>query len=386
MVIRTVNHMDPHLQKLDISSTVEIVMQSDTKYLHALASIPSVTGKTLRALAAHFQSFEDAWRADEGDFQRAGLDEKAITAVSWKRPSLDPDREMETLVRKSIWLIRETDSDYPLLLAQIPNPPFILYGTGRATLFDSQISFGVVGSRKPTSYGIQATELITETLARAGACIISGLALGIDAIAHRTAVEAGGATVAVLGSGIDDESLYPQSNRGLARRITESGGMVISEYPPGTPALKEHFPARNRIISGLSKGILVVEAQEKSGALITARFALEQNRDVFAVPGSIFSLSSKGTNALIQEGAKLVSCGEDILKEYGIEYTTNTGSLEPLDETEERILVVLVESRTVDDIKTLTGLDTPAIIASVSLLEMKGRIRATEGERYERIL
>ncbi|KKW18658.1 MAG: protecting protein DprA protein, partial [Parcubacteria group bacterium GW2011_GWB1_50_9] len=282
-----------NLQKLHISSTVEVIMQTDVKYLHALASIPSVTGKTLRILAAYFSSFEEAWRADEG-------------------------------------LIRETDSDYPLLLAQIPNPPFILYGTGRATLFESQIPLGVVGSRKPTSYGIQATETITETLARAGACIISGLALGIDAIAHRTAVEAGGATIAVLGSGIDNESLYPPSNQGLARRITESGGAVISEYPPGTPALKEHFPARNRIISGLSKGILVVEAQEKSGALITARFALEQNRDVFAVPGSIFSLSSKGTNALIQEGAKLVSCGEDILKEYGIEYTTNTGSLEPL--------------------------------------------------------
>src|SRR3990167_7392208 len=291
---------------------------------------------------------------------------------------------METLVRKSIWLIRETDSDYPLLLAQIPNPPFILYGTGRATLFDSQISFGVVGSRKPTSYGIQATELITETLARAGACIISGLALGIDAVAHRTAVEAGGATVAVLGSGIDDESLYPQSNRGLARRITESGGMVISEYPPGTPALKEHFPARNRIISGLSKGILVVEAQEKSGALITARFALEQNRDVFAVPGSIFSLSSKGTNALIQEGAKLVSCGEDILKEYGIEYTTKSAPEEPLNEHESFVMNILTESRTVDDIKTLTGLDTPAIIASVSPLEMKSRIRNLGSDTYQK--
>ncbi len=361
-------------------------MQSDTKYLHALASIPSITGKTLRALAAYFPSFEDAWRADEGMLRSAGLDEKAITAVSWKRPSLDPDREMETLVRKSIWIIRETDSDYPLLLAQIPYPPFVLYGTGRFSALESQLSFGVVGTRKPTSYGIQATELITETLSRAGACVISGLALGIDAIAHRTTVEAGGATIAVLGSGIDDASIYPQSNRGLARRITESGGMVISEYPPGTPALREHFPARNRIISGMSKGILVVEAQEKSGALITARFALEQNRDVFAVPGSIFSLSSKGTNTLIQEGAKPVSCGEDILKEYGIEYTTNTGESEPLDETEERILDVLAESRTVDDIKALTGLDTSTIIASLSLLEMKGRIRAIEGERYERIL
>lgn len=361
-------------------------MQKDTKYLHAFALIPSVTGKTLRALAGYFPSFEDAWRADEGMLKNAGLDEKAITAISWKRPSLDPDREMETLVRKSIWLIRETDSDYPLLLAQIPNPPFVLYGTGRFSTSESELPFGVVGARKPTSYGIQAAEMITEALSRAGATIVSGLALGIDAIAHRTAVEANGTTIAVLGSGLDDESLYPPSNRGLARRITESGGAVISEYPPGTPALKEHFPARNRIISGMSKGVLVVEAQEKSGALITARFALEQNRDVFAVPGSIFSLSSKGANALIQEGAKLVSCGEDILKEYGIEYTTNTVSAEPLSETEEQILDILGEPRSIDDIKSITGLDTPSIIASVSLLEMKGRVRATEGERYERIL
>lgn len=360
-------------------------MQNDTKYLHALASIPSITGKTLRALAGYFPSFEDAWRADEGMLKNAGLDEKAITAISWKRPSLDPNREMETLVRKSIWLIRETDSDYPAALQEIPHPPFLFYGSGAPNVFSVALSIGVVGSRKPTSYGTQATELITETLSRAGATIVSGLALGIDAIAHRTAVEANGATVAVLGSGLDDESLYPPSNRSLAHRITESGGAVISEYPPGTPALKEHFPARNRIISGLSKGVLVVEAQEKSGALITARFALEQNRDVFAVPGSIFSLSSKGTNTLIQEGAKLVSCGEDILKEYGIEYTTNTGSTEPLSEIEEQVLDILGEPRSIDDIKSATGLDTPAIIASVSLLEMKGRVRATGGERYERI-
>jgi DNA processing protein len=183
---------------------------------------------------------------------------------------------------------------------------------------------------------------------------------------------------------VDESSLYPTSNRSLAKRIVESGGTVVSEYPPGTPALREHFPQRNRIISGLSKGTLVIEAPEKSGALITARFALEQNRDVFAVPGSIFSLASKGANALIQEGAKLVSTGEDILKEYGIEYTKNTDEDEPLDEREKIILDFLTEARSVDDLKTLTGLDTPIIIASLSLLELKGRIRNSGGETYER--
>ena len=361
-------------------------MTNDLKFLHALASIPSVTGKTLRTLAAYFPSFEEAWRADEGILRNAGLDEKAIAAVSWKRPSLDPDRELETLMRASIWLIREKDPDYPATLQEIPHPPFLLYGSGNPNVFSAGLPIGVVGTRKPTSYGIQAAEAITETLARAGACIISGLALGIDAIAHRTTLDANGATIAVLGSGIDDESLYPPPNRSLARRIAESGGAVVSEYPPKTPALKEHFPARNRIISGLSKGVLVVEAQEKSGALITARFALEQNRDVFAVPGSIFSLSSRGTNALIQEGAKLVSSGEDILKEYGIDYTTKSAPEEPLNEHESFVMNILTEPRTVDDIKHLTGLDTPIIIASLSLLELKGRIRNAGSETYERIV
>lgn len=361
-------------------------MQNDTKYLHALASIPSVTGKTLRALAAQFPSFEDAWRAAESDFQNAGLDEKSIAAISWKRPSLDPDRELEALMRENIWLVREGDSGYPAFLQEIPHPPFLLYGSGHPNTLSTKLPIGVVGSRKPTSYGVQATEMITETLSRAGAAIISGLALGIDAIAHRSALDAHGATIAVLGSGIDDESLYPPSNRSLAKKITEAGGAIISEYPPKTPALKEHFPARNRIISGLSKGVLVVEAQEKSGALITARFALEQNRDVYAVPGPIFSLSSKGTNALIQEGAKLITCGEDILKEYGIDYTTKSAPEEPLNEQEAFVMSILTEPRSVSDIKHLTGLDTSIIIASLSLLELKGRIRNAGGETYERIV
>ena len=291
-------------------------MNTDTKYLHSFASIPSIGARALQKISDYFPSFEDAWRADEKEIRNAGLDVKAISAILWKRPSIDPDREMEALARENIWIIRASDAEYPALLKEIPNPPFVLYGSGHPSALASSLSIGVVGARKPTSYGAQATETITASLGAAGITIVSGLALGIDSLAHRAALEANAPTIAVLGSGIDEMSIYPSSNRGLARRIKDSGSVVVSEYPPKTPAMKEHFPQRNRIISGLSKGIVVIEAQEKSGALITARFALEHNRDVFAVPGSIFSLSSAGTNSLIQEGAKLVSCGEDILKEY----------------------------------------------------------------------
>ena len=361
-------------------------MNTDTKYLHSFALIPSIGARALQKISEYFPSFEDAWRAREEDIRNAGLDLKTISAILWKRPSIDPDREIEALSRESIWIIRVTDTEYPTLLKEIPNPPFVLYGSGSPSACASPIAIGVVGTRKPTSYGIQAAETITRTLGTAGITIVSGLALGIDAIAHQAALEANASTIAVLGSGIDEHSIYPSSNRGLARRIKDSGGIVISEYPPKTPAMKEHFPQRNRIISGISKGVLVIEAQEKSGALITARFALEHNRDVFAVPGSIFSLSSAGTNALIQEGAKLVSTGEDILKEYGIDYTTENAPREAVDETAGLILRTLTEPRTVDHIKFVTGLDTPAIIASLSLLELKGRVRPSGGDTFERII
>lgn len=359
----------------------------DLKFLNAFNSIPGVGPATLRTLKNNFGTYEEAWVADEGALFRAGVNPPSLRAISWKRATLHPDKEMEKLVKEDVWLIAEEDENYPALLREIPNAPVALYGRGDIrALAEETLKIAVVGTRRPTHYGLEACEKIVIGLSGAGITVVSGLATGIDARSHEAALDMQGKTIAVLGSGVDHNSIFPPENRGLARRIAESGGAVISEYAPGTPALKEHFPQRNRIISGLSKGILVVEAREKSGALITARFALEQNRDVFAVPGSIFSPTSLGPHRLIQDGAKLVTSHEDILMELGIEYTKEgKGDLSGIPEEERLLLAFLVEPVGVDYLKEKTHLDTAVIISSLSMLELKGHIRNMGGNTYQKI-
>ncbi len=342
----------------------------------------------MRILKKHFGSLAEAWRAGSADLQNSGLEQSALSGIAWKKSSLHPDREMEKLVKENIWLINEEDEKFPSSLKEIPSPPFLIYGKGRMELLtDQSVCIGVVGPRKPTSYGIEATEKIVSGLARAGLIIVSGLAMGIDAQAHETTLSEKGKTIAVLGCGIDQSSIFPPENRGLARRIVENSGIVLSEYSPGTPAVKEHFPQRNRIISGLSRGVLVIEAREKSGALITSRLALEQNREVFAVPGSIFSLASFGPNQLIGQGAKLVTSAKDILDELGLDYTEvkGLGSSEPMDEKEWTLLQLLEVPIGVDALKEKTGLDPSVLLASLSMLELKGKIKNMGGDTYQRI-
>ncbi len=360
-------------------------MSTDLKFLNAFNSIPGVGPATLRTLKNHFVTFEAAWCAGEHELTQAGVTAKALQTILWKRPSLHPDRELQKLAKENIWILTEDDEHYPSYIKEIANPPVILYGKG--AMLEDRISIGVVGTRRPTAYGVEATETIVRELAEAGLIIVSGLASGIDARAHETTLETQGKTIAVLGSGLDHYSIFPPENRGLARRIAEGGGTIISEYAPGTPAVKEHFPARNRIISGLSRGVLVIEAREKSGALITARFALEQNREVFAMPGSIFSPTSRGPNKLIQEGAKLITSAQDILEELGIEYNKEQERKldELLGERERILLEFLEEPLGVDVIKEKTGFDTPAIVASLSMLELRGRVRNLGGDTYQKI-
>lgn len=358
----------------------------DLKFLNAFNSIPAVGPASLRLLKNHFGVLETAWRAGENALQESGITTTALQAILWKRPSLQPDREMEKLVRENIWLITEEDERYPPLLKEIPSPPLLLYGKGALP----QTRFGalaVVGTRRPTAYGLEATEKIVQELAGAGLTIVSGLATGIDTRAHEACLEVKGRTIAVLGSGVDQNSIFPPENRGLGRRIVESDGAIISEYAPGTPAVKEHFPARNRIISGLSLGVLVSEAREKSGARITARYALDQNREVFALPGSIFSPTSRWPNRLIQEGAKLVTCAADILEELGMDYTKERvrKSDELLGEKEKVILELVEEPLSVDVIKEKTGLETSAIVASLSMLELKGRVKNLGADTYQKV-
>ncbi|MCX6737894.1 MAG: DNA-processing protein DprA [Candidatus Parcubacteria bacterium] len=206
---------------------------------------------------------------------------------------------------------------YPQLLKEIIDPPRVLYYKGNLDFNNAPI-IAVVGTRRCSDYGKQATIEIVFKLAQAGFTIVSGMAKGIDTIAHQTALDYNSKTIAVLGTGIDDKSIYPQENLGLSKKIIENNGAIISEYSPGTTGYKSNFPKRNRIISGISQAVLVIEAKEKSGALITARHAIRQKKTVFALPGSIYSPNSKGCNQLIKNGAKLINRAEDIFKEFGL--------------------------------------------------------------------
>lgn len=276
---------------------------------------------------------------------------------------------------------------YPKSLSHIADPPQILYCRGNLSLL-AKTCFAVVGTRKLTSYGKEVAQNIVRGLAQAGFVIVSGLATGIDTIAHQTTLDCEGKTIAVLGTPLDQ--IYPPENYKLAQSILDSGGLMISEYPSGYPGLGINFAIRDRLISGLSKGVLVIEAPEKSGALITARCALDQNRDVFAIPGSIFSSNSIGPNNLIKNGAKLVTSARDILDEYG-ENLKLFEDLKPAistkDPVQKIILAILDEDGTmfIDDIIRKSKKETSKIIAALSVLEIKGLIKNTGNGKYRKV-
>jgi len=276
------------------------------------------------------------------------------------------------------------DKNYPKLLKEIKNPPEVLYYRGE--LNPDEKCFGVVGTRMFSSYGKQVVLEIAGDLAEAGLTIVSGLAPGIDTFAHTATVERRKRTIAVLGTGIDERSIYPQSNLNLARKILETGGCLISEYPPGTRGTNFTFPQRNRIISGLSLGVLVVEAKEKSGALITADWAKKQQRLVFAIPGPIHSLNSKGCHYLIKhEVAKLIENANDILKELNLPAGRQVYQKGIIGETlEENLILKALEEEAlyVDKIIEKTKLSAASIASSLAILEIKGKVRNLGGNIY----
>ncbi len=276
------------------------------------------------------------------------------------------------------------DKNYPKLLKEIKNPPEVLYYRGE--LNPDEKCFGVVGTRMFSSYGKQVVLEIAGDLAEAGLTIVSGLAPGIDTFAHTATVERRKRTIAVLGTGIDERSIYPQSNLNLTRKILETGGALISEYPPGTRGTQFTFPQRNRIISGLSLGVLVVEAKEKSGALITAEWAKKQQRLVFAIPGPIHSLNSKGCHYLIKhEVAKLIENANDILKELNLPAGRQVYQKRIIGETlEENLILKALEEEAlyVDKIIEKTKLSAASIASSLAILEIKGKVRNLGGNIY----
>ncbi len=272
---------------------------------------------------------------------------------------------------------------YPELLARIPDAPARLYIRGDVSALARAPAIAIVGTRAMTRYGESVTRLLVSPLAAAGAVIVSGLALGIDAVAHRAALDAGGITVAVLGSGVDKDSIGPRLNANLAERIVKFGGALVSEYPPGTGGQAYHFPQRNRIIAGLTRATVVIEAPEKSGALITARQALDCNRDVMAVPGPITQPSSLGSNRLIARGAAVATCLEDIMAACGLEMIKEAAAPENLSSDEAAALTYIrKEPLTVDELVAAAGLTPSAASAIVTGLELKGLIERIGG-RFE---
>jgi len=269
------------------------------------------------------------------------------------------------------------DNAYPLDLANIAKPPEVLYYEGAdPSEWLNRPRVAVVGSRSVTPYGKQVTEKLSRELAEQGVVIISGLALGVDGIAHAACLDAGGTTVAVLANGLD--KVYPANHTALARRIIEQGGTLISEYPVGTPSLRHQFIARNRIVAGLAQALLITEAAEKSGTLHTARFALEQGQDVLAVPGSIFSPNSAGTNNLIRSGAVPVTCAKDVLYALGIDTAvTNTARLRG-NNADEQTLIDLLQTGITDGHALLvqSTLSAPVFNQALTMLEISGKIRS----------
>ena len=362
-------------------------MSATTGLPYWLALRRSGLGSTNFALLLkHFGTIDEAWAAKPEEVRRAGLDAQYVRAFTKAHASFDPDRELGELekhgVRAATWL----DADYPALLRDIPQSPPVLFVRG-ATSPVFEPALAVVGTRRVTPYGRQATEHFCQAAASAGVAIISGLARGVDAIAHRVALDAGAPTVAVLAGGIDQ--VYPRENAGLAERIL-AGGCLVSEYPVGIPARPDYFPRRNRILSGLAQATLVIEAGVGSGALHTANWAFEQGRDVYAIPGSIFSKQSEGTNQLIREStARLVTSAEQLLEELNLSGAGPQLSL-PLAATGERsappreaptegegqLLHLLGDgSQHIDEIVRGTALPVAYLAATLQLMELKGLVR-----------
>ncbi|MFA5927625.1 MAG: DNA-processing protein DprA [Patescibacteria group bacterium] len=360
-------------------------MTDKLPYILALNAHPKIGGQTIKKVLAVFSDPKHLWSAIEGEI-RSSLEPRVAELVLSARKTYSPEGEQEKIKRLDLGCVTIDDKQYPSLLAEIPDAPAILYIKGDASAIKKP-GIAIVGSRKFTSYGKWVAKKFSTECADNGIVVVSGLALGIDGEAHRAVLDAGGVTIGVLACGLD--RIYPSSHIELAREIIERGGAIVSEYSPGTEAFKQNFPARNRIIAGLTLGTLVVEAGEGSGSLITAGCALDYNREVFAVPGGIDSHSSVGTNVLIQKGAKLVMTIYDILDELPIKLKrTEEKAREtiPQSEDEQKIMSVLEGGEMlVDTIIKESQLNVISVNCALTMMEMKGMIQNIGGGRYRKI-
>ncbi|MBV6394784.1 MAG: hypothetical protein HFACDABA_00352 [Anaerolineales bacterium] len=344
--------------------------------------IKGIGAVRMRALMSYFDSLEEAWSAPQEQLQEAGLSPKVAETVVKLRASVDLNRVVENIEKQNINVLTWEDELYPPRLREIEQPPPVLYTRGDITMED-HFAVAIVGTRRITPYGRQITEELASFLAGQGITVVSGLARGVDAVAHSAALKAGGRTIGVLGSGVD--KIYPPEHTQMAGKMMTQGA-VISDYAVGTPPDSSNFPPRNRIISGLSMASVVIEAGETSGALITAEFAAEQGREIFAVPGSILAPQSKGTNKLIQNGAHPLLTPQDLMQALNL---TRAGEFKaarkaiPVDALEAQLLDALsAEPTHVDEIRNSTGLPIEKVSATLTLMELKGMVRQVGGMNY----
>lgn len=381
----------------------------DLSMLHALSAFrPQTSAIRLRTLLRLAGTPEAAWNANDALLEASGFTPEAREAFSAHRRTWNADGEARRLRASGIAVV--PDADFPRLLRHIYDPPLVLFVRGE--LPQEQTAVAIVGSRNASPYGRSVTQAFVRPLAARGLTIVSGLAYGIDAEAHRGTLAVRGRTIAVLGSGVDDASLYPRAHRSLAAEIAAQGGAVVSEFPPGTGARPEHFPQRNRLIAGISHAVVVIEASVTSGALITARLALEENREVLAVPGPITSPLSAGTHRLLKEGAALASSAEDVLEALalhdvltlpqagaetaaaaaGLAHPIRAPTQTPLEaglltgQTADRVLKILtLEPQAIDALIAASTLPPHEASAALSLLELHDLARDVGGKMYVRV-
>jgi DNA processing protein len=339
----------------------------------------------VRALLDFFGDAQIAWQAPADALREAGLSQKIVENLCQIRAQVSLEQVWERIQSQGIQVLTWEDDAYPRRLKEIEQPPPVLYLRGELKSED-EWAVAIVGTRRITAYGRQVTEEVAGYLARNGVTVVSGLARGVDAVAHQSALNAGGRTLAVLGSGVD--RVYPPENHRLSEQIMLHGAL-ISDYPPGTPPEGSNFPPRNRIISGLALAVIIIEAALDSGAMITASFGVEQGRDVFAVPGNILAPQSKGTNRLIQEGARPLLDPQDVLEALNLTMVTEQRTARqvlPGDPTEAQLFQVLgPEPLHVDDIRAQTGMPIEKVSATLALMELKGMIRQVGGMSYVRV-
>lgn len=367
-------------------------MENDLLYYLAFSHCLGIGPVKLAALLNHFGKIKKAYLADKKELQQLLGLRQADKFLKF-RSEFDPVKKLEELTKKQIDIVPISHRAYPQQLRNISDPPICLYikGNGIKILNQTQADgkktnylFAVVGTRKPTSYGIQIARKFSFELAQSGFIIVSGMAVGIDTVAHEAALETGTKTIAVLGCGVD--IIYPPSNSRLYEKIIQTGGLIISEFPPGQLVLKGLFVARNRVISGLSMGVLVVEGAKDSGALITARYAVEQGKEVFAPPAPLTSEMSEAPNLLLKQGAKLVTTTGDILEEFNLRLIPKRkAEIEAELEGEEKVVFSLLknEPKLCDEVAVQTNLSIDKVLNLFSILEIKGIVEKNSEGKYQ---